>query len=96
MPKQAPAKTKSLSPFGSKTQNGGGLTTIRNVNPVDLHNLVIEASLNGGIVSIGVTRDMGAAVLGILIDGEQHKEYAQDVDQLHGLIADLDVWLKSR
>lgn len=96
MPKKQPETTNKLDPFKSKATLGGGITAIRNCNPTDLHNLVMEASLAGGIVSIGVTRDMGSATLGILIDGEQHKEYAKDADELHGLIATLDEWLKSR
>ena len=96
MPKKPPENTNKLNPFQSTSNKGNGITTVRGCNPVDLHNLVMEASLAGGIVSIGVTRDMGSAVLGILIDGEQHKEYAKDVEQLHDLIATLDGWLKSR
>lgn len=84
-----------MNPFGKKTDEKHGLPTIRDMDGEKLHALVYEAATIGGVISIGVTRDTGAAVLGILVNGEQHKEYAKSPDELNALMDTLNDWLKA-
>jgi hypothetical protein len=92
---KASATKAKHNPFQQTEKKAGGLEAIRDMNGESLHALVYEASLHAGVVSVGVTRDMGAATLGILIDGEQHREYAKNTEELDSLVATLATWLKS-
>lgn len=92
---QSPKSPNLLNPFGKKTDEKQGLPTIRDMDGEKLHALIYEAATIGGVISIGVTRDTGAAVLGILVNNEQHKEYAKSPEELNSLMDTLNDWLKS-
>lgn len=58
-------------------------------DPVRLHSLVYRATCAGAGVLFGTTRDGGALVVTIYVDGEAEKEYLRPSDDLDEILEDL-------